>query len=49
MIDNSVLFGLDLTIRDNWGKTGFQLAQRFEKTDVINLIKEKMPSIAINE
>ena len=47
MIDNFELFGLDLiTLKDNQGRTGFQLAQLSQRTDMINLIKRKMPSIA---
>ena len=44
-LDNSELFGLDLTVKDKNGETGFQIAERHEKTAIINLIKRKMPSI----
>ena len=46
MISNSDSFNLDLTARDNDGKTGFQLAQDEEESEVVNLIKSKMPNIA---
>ena len=46
ILDNSELFGLDLTLKDKNGDTGFQIAERHEKTAIINLIKRKMPSIA---
>ena len=49
MIDNSKTFGLDLTLKNNDGKTAFQLAQQYQQTDIINLIKRKMPSIAVNK
>ena len=49
MIDNSELFGIDLTLKDNYGNSGFDLAQQNQKTDTINLIKRKMPSIDINK
>ena len=47
MIDNSVLFGIDLTIKDIWGRSGFQLAVDSQQENVINLIKRKMPNIAV--
>ena len=46
MISNSDSFNLDLTARDNDGKTGFQLAQDEEESEVVYLIKNKMPNIA---
>ena len=46
MINNSESLKLDLTARDNDGKTGFQLAQDEGKTEVVNLILSKMPNIA---
>ena len=45
MIENSDSIGLDLRLRDNDGKTGFQLAQEYQQTDIINLIKMKIPKI----
>ena len=44
MLDNAEFFGLDLTAKDNFGRTGFQIAKQYMHTDVINLIKRKMPS-----
>ena len=45
MITNSELLGLDLTLKDMEGRTGFQLAQLCHQADTINMIKRKMPSI----
>ena len=45
-LDNSELFGLDLTVKDKNGETGFQIAERHKLTAIVNLIKRKMPSIA---
>ena len=45
MINNSESVNLDLTARDNDGKTGFDWAQDLRKTDVINLIRTKMPQL----
>ena len=47
MINNSESLKLDLTARDKWGRTGFQWAQVFGRTKVVNLIRSKMPRIAI--
>ena len=44
-INNCKLFKLDLTARNNEGRTGYQVAEFFELTDVVNLIKSRMPSI----
>ena len=46
MISKSESLKLDLTARDNDGKTGFQLAQDEGKSKVVNLIKSKMPNLA---
>ena len=45
MINNSESFKLDLTVRNN-GETGFQIAQDCGESEVVNLIKSKMPKIA---
>ena len=37
---------LDLTARDKYGETGFQMAQLCGETDVVNLIRNKMAQIA---
>ena len=47
MINNSESLKLDLTARGIFGLTGFQWAQRNGHTDVVNLIRSKMPKIAI--
>ena len=47
MIENSKIFGLDITLKDNNGRTRFQLAKQKQQTEVIKLIKRKMPSIAV--
>ena len=47
MINNSESLKLDLAARTNSGKTGFQLAQDCDRTDVVNLIRSKMPRIAM--
>ena len=46
MISNSNSLKLDLTARDNEGKTGFKWARDMGKSEVVNLIKSKMPNIA---
>ena len=45
MIEHSKLF--DFTLKDNAGRTGFQVAKENQKTEVIKLIRRKMPSIAV--
>ena len=47
MINNSESLKLDLTARNQWGQTGFHCAQLRGHTDVVNLIRSKMPRIAI--
>ena len=47
MINNSESLKLDLTARTKRGNTGFQLAQDWGHTNVVNLIRSKMPRIAI--
>ena len=37
---------VELTAKNSFGRTGFQLAVRFGKKEIVNLIKEKMPRIA---
>ena len=44
MIENRESFNLDLSAKDNHGRTGYQVAKEFGQTDVINLIEEKLPS-----
>ena len=47
MIDNSRDYKFDLEAKDNDGKTGFQLAEDFKKLCVVDLIKRKLPIIAL--
>ena len=47
MINNSESLKLDLTARDIDGKTGFQWAQFQGHINVVNLIRSKMPRIAM--
>ena len=47
MIDNAKSFKLDLLIKDNNGRTGFQCAKDCGSTDVVKIIKRKMPKIAL--
>jgi len=37
---------MGLAARDNMGRTGYQCAQVFGKSNVVSLIKSKMPSLA---
>ena len=46
MITNYQSLNLDLTARDRDGRTGFQLARDFQRFDVENIIKTKVPKIA---
>ena len=46
LINNSQSLNIDLTARDNNGKTGFQVAQDEGETEVVNIIESKMPNIA---
>ena len=45
MIEQSEYVNLDLKAKDNNGRTGYQLAQKYRVTDVVNLIKTKMPCL----
>ena len=45
MVENAKFCKLDLTARENTGRTGYQLAKENGKTDVVNLIEEKLLSI----
>ena len=47
MINNSESLNLDLVARDIIGRTGFQWALEMGFTDVVNLIRSKMPRIAM--
>ena len=47
MMDNAELFGLDLTAKDNDGNSGFHLAKYQRCYAVVNMIKRKMPRIAV--
>ena len=37
---------LEWTWTDKYGRTGFMIAQDCGKTKIVNLIKEKLPSLA---
>ena len=43
---NAKTLNIDLTAKDESNKTGFQIAERRGKTNVIVIIRTKMPSIA---
>ena len=47
MIEQSESLELDLKAVDKNGKTGYQVAEVNDKTDVVKLIKTKMPSLAV--
>ena len=57
MMNNAEAFKIDPTAKDNDGRTGFQLAKpkSFHNpfipltSGVVNLIKSKMPSIAVSD
>ena len=38
---------IDLTAKDENGRTGFQIAERSGKTNIVEVIRKKMPNIAI--
>ena len=44
LIHHSKSFKFDFSNEDYNGKTGLQLAELFDKTEVVNLIKKKLPS-----
>ena len=46
LINNSESLKLDLTAKDKYGRNGFKCAQLYRQTDVVNLIRTKMPQIA---
>ena len=45
MIDNQKLCLLDLIVKDNLGRNGFQIAKNYGARKVVKLIMEKYPSI----
>ena len=49
MLDNAKSFKIDLTVKDDRGRTGYQLAFQYNETRTINLIKRKMPSVAVTK
>ena len=49
MMKNADFFKIDLIVRDDSGRTGFQLATLNKRNHVIELIKRKMPSIALTD
>ena len=40
---------IDLTVKDCYGRTGFQIALSYGKNEVVNLIRRKKPSIAYQQ
>ena len=47
LIVNAESYKLDLTVKEkDDGKTGFQVAEYLGKSDIVSLIRRKMPSIA---
>ena len=48
VIEMSEYHKIDLTAKDKrYGETGYQMAEFFKMTEVINLIKNKMPSLVV--
>ena len=47
IMKNSAKFNIELNAKDNVGRTAFQKAQQWGHTNVVNLIRSKMPRIAI--
>ena len=45
MIEQSESLELDLKAENSDGETGYQMARRVRKTDVVNLIQTKMPCL----
>ena len=45
LIDKSEIINLDLTSKNKWGRTGFQLARKHENVNI--LISIEMPSLVI--
>ena len=48
MIEKSDRHKIDLTEKDQQGKTGYEIAELFKNTEVVNLIKTKMPSLVVH-
>ena len=38
---------IDLTAKDQHGRNGYHIAESFKNTEVINLIKTKMPGLVM--
>ena len=47
LIEQSERLKIDLTAKNNRGENGFQVAEYFKNTEVMNLIKTKMPSLVV--
>ena len=47
MIEKSESYMIDLTAKNGDGITGYQIAGEFKNTEVVNLIKTKMPSLVV--
>ena len=46
MIQYAKTYKLDLKKKNNHGETGFQIAKSLGNTDIVTIIKKKMPTIA---
>jgi hypothetical protein len=49
MIEQSESLELDLRAKNKSNRTGYQLAKVNGRTDVVNLIQTKMPSLVVHE
>ena len=47
LIEQSECLKIDLTAKNNRGENGFQVAEYFKNTEVMNIIKTKMPSLVV--
>ena len=47
LIEQSECHKIDLTVKDEYGQNGYQVAEYFKNIDVIKLIKTKVPSLVI--
>ena len=47
LIEQSECHKIDLTSKNDCGENGYQIAEYYENTEVMNLIKTKMPSLVV--
>jgi ankyrin repeat protein len=47
LIEQSECHKIDLTTKNVYGENGYQIAEYYENTEVMNLIKTKMPSLVV--